>query len=88
MKEKGPVFTTMFNPLGTVMVAFSAYFIIGEKLYTGSILGGAIVIIGLYLLLWGKEKDQAFIKTREQDVLPINDNVDTRNPAERNIAVP
>ena len=31
-----------------------------------SLLGGVIVIIGLYLLLWGKERDQPYIKTQEQ----------------------
>ncbi|KAF8394292.1 hypothetical protein HHK36_020498 [Tetracentron sinense] len=57
-EEKGPVFVTMFNPLSTIMVAVLAYFVLGEKLYMGSILGGVIVIIGLYILLWGKEGDQ------------------------------
>ncbi|XVE72959.1 hypothetical protein DITRI_Ditri11bG0079500 [Diplodiscus trichospermus] len=66
MNVKGPVFAAMFNPLQTVMVAVLAYFVFGEKLYTGSLLGGVIVIIGLYLLLWGKERDQAYIKTQEQ----------------------
>ncbi|XWS31444.1 hypothetical protein CRYUN_Cryun23aG0076400 [Craigia yunnanensis] len=66
MKQKGPVFVSMFAPLATVMVAVLAYFILGEKLYVGSILGGVIVIIGLYLLLWGKERDQAYIKAQEQ----------------------
>ncbi|XP_020248867.1 WAT1-related protein At1g44800-like isoform X2 [Asparagus officinalis] len=56
-KEKGPVFVTMFNPVATILVAVLAYVIFGEKLYTGSITGGVIVIIGLYLVLWGKEKD-------------------------------
>ncbi|XVF28625.1 hypothetical protein REPUB_Repub15cG0046300 [Reevesia pubescens] len=57
-EAKGPVFVTMFNPLITILVALLAYFVLGEKLYTGSILGGLIVIIGLYLLLWGKDRDQ------------------------------
>ncbi|OAY62722.1 WAT1-related protein [Ananas comosus] len=57
-KEKGPVFVTMFNPLSTVMVAMLAYFIFGEKLHTGSIIGGIIVVGGLYTLLWGKDRDQ------------------------------
>ncbi|RWR72298.1 Drug/metabolite transporter [Cinnamomum micranthum f. kanehirae] len=65
-EEKGPVFVTMFNPLGTLFVAFLAYFVFGERLYTGSILGGAIVIMGLYLVLWGKEGDNADpIKSKE-----------------------
>ncbi|XP_044498252.1 WAT1-related protein At5g07050-like [Mangifera indica] len=57
-EERGPVFVTMFNPLCTVLVATLAYFVFGEKLYTGSILGATIVIFGLYLLLWGKEGDK------------------------------
>ncbi|CAL9780748.1 unnamed protein product, partial [Musa acuminata subsp. burmannicoides] len=57
-KEKGPVFVTMFNPLGTIMVAVLAYFAFGEKLFLGSIIGGIVVAIGLYLVLWGKERDQ------------------------------
>ncbi|OMO55142.1 Drug/metabolite transporter [Corchorus olitorius] len=66
MKDKGPVFAAMFNPLQTVIVVILAYFVLGEKLYTGSILGGAIVIIGLYLLLWGKERDRSYIQSQEQ----------------------
>lgn len=57
-EEKGPVFVTMFNPLSTILVAILAYFVLGEKLYMGSVLGAVIVIIGLYMLLWGKEGDQ------------------------------
>ena len=34
--------------------------------YIISILGGVTVIIGLYLLLWGKEKDQSYNKSQEQ----------------------
>ncbi|OMP09334.1 Drug/metabolite transporter [Corchorus olitorius] len=59
MKKKGPVFVAIFNPLQTVMVVFIAYSFLGEKLYTGSIVGGVIVIIGLYVFLWGKEIDQS-----------------------------
>ncbi|KAH1101118.1 hypothetical protein GLYMA_13G122000v4 [Glycine max] len=56
-EQKGPVFVSMFNPLGTILVAILAYFVFGEQLHTGSLLGVVIVIIGLYLLLWGKESD-------------------------------
>ncbi|KAL6194800.1 PREDICTED: WAT1-related protein At4g08300-like [Fragaria vesca subsp. vesca] len=60
-EEKGPVFVTMFNPVSTILVAILAYFVLGERLYIGSILGAAIVIVGLYLLLWGKEGDEVYI---------------------------
>ncbi|CAJ2673454.1 unnamed protein product [Trifolium pratense] len=56
-EKKGPVFVTLFNPLSTIFVAILAYTVLGEKLYLGSIIGAFIVIMGLYLLLWGKECD-------------------------------
>ncbi|KXG40121.1 hypothetical protein SORBI_3001G494700 [Sorghum bicolor] len=57
-QRKGPVFVTMFDPLAAIMAAMLAYFMFGENLYIGSIIGGAVVILGLYMLLWGKGKDQ------------------------------
>ncbi|XP_022722946.1 WAT1-related protein At4g08300-like [Durio zibethinus] len=72
-EEKGPVFVTMFNPLSTVMVAVLSYFVLGEKLYTGSILGGVIGIVGLYLLLWGKDRDQEAPIGREKQSYLAND---------------
>ncbi|XP_020222898.1 WAT1-related protein At5g07050 isoform X1 [Cajanus cajan] len=66
-EKKGPVFVTMFNPLSTILVAILAYFVLGEKLYLGSIIGTFVVIIGLYLLLWGKESDQKVcMKTKDK----------------------
>ncbi|KAE8814165.1 Auxin-induced protein 5NG4 [Hordeum vulgare] len=59
-EKKGPVFVTMFNPVSTIMVSILAYFIFGESLYVGSIIGGVVVILGLYMLLWGKDKDQEY----------------------------
>ncbi|KAG9441109.1 hypothetical protein H6P81_016963 [Aristolochia fimbriata] len=57
-EQKGPVFVTMFNPVTTIVVVFLAYFVFGEKLYLGSIIGSLVVIIGLYLVLWGKNENQ------------------------------
>uniref|UniRef100_A0A0E0K8U2 WAT1-related protein n=1 Tax=Oryza punctata TaxID=4537 RepID=A0A0E0K8U2_ORYPU len=66
-EKKGPVFVTMFNPLSTIMVAILAYFMFGENLYVGSIIGGVVVILGLYMLLWGKDKDQEYNTNKEQE---------------------
>ncbi|XP_040367461.1 WAT1-related protein At2g39510 [Rosa chinensis] len=59
VKEKGPVFYSAFNPLATVMVAILGSFVLAEQLYLGSVIGAAVIIIGLYLILWGKAKDQS-----------------------------
>ncbi|WMV32933.1 hypothetical protein MTR67_026318 [Solanum verrucosum] len=63
MKEKGPVFVTAFNPLNMVIVAILGSFILSEELNLGRVLGGAIIIIGLYLVIWGKSKDQQSSKS-------------------------
>ncbi|XP_057771333.1 WAT1-related protein At4g08300-like [Salvia miltiorrhiza] len=71
MEVKGPVFVTLFNPLSTLLVAALSYFVLGEKLYIGSIIGGVVVVIGLYLLLWGKQHDESQRKEAEDSKAPI-----------------
>ncbi|KAK4488279.1 hypothetical protein RD792_004026 [Penstemon davidsonii] len=58
MKEKGPVFVTAFNPLSMIIVAVMSSFIFAEQLDVGKITGGVVIVIGLYLVIWGKSKDQ------------------------------
>ncbi|CAA3026442.1 WAT1-related At2g39510-like [Olea europaea subsp. europaea] len=60
MKKKGPVFVTSFNPLTMVIVAVMGSFIFAEELDLGKVAGAIIIVIGLYLVLWGKseKKDQ------------------------------
>ncbi|XP_009798285.1 WAT1-related protein At2g39510-like [Nicotiana sylvestris] len=67
MKDKGPVFVTAFNPLNMVLVAILGSFILSEQLNLGRVLGGAIIVIGLYLVIWGKSKDQILSKSSSTD---------------------
>lgn len=55
--KRGPVFTAAFIPIVQIMVAIIDFFFLHEQLYLGSVLGSALMIFGLYLLLWGKKKD-------------------------------
>ncbi|GFP85486.1 wat1-related protein at4g30420 [Phtheirospermum japonicum] len=55
--RRGPLFSAMFNPLCTVIVTLLACTFLHEELYTGSVMGGLAVIVGLYVVLWGKAKD-------------------------------
>ncbi|XP_060186654.1 WAT1-related protein At2g39510-like [Lycium barbarum] len=57
MEAKGPVFVTAFNPLNMVIVATLGSFILSEQLNLGRVLGAAIIVIGLYLVIWGTSKD-------------------------------
>ncbi|KAK8483139.1 hypothetical protein V6N11_004315 [Hibiscus sabdariffa] len=58
MKTRGPVFVTAFNPLSMVIVAILSSFILSEMLYLGRVLGAVVIVAGLYMVLWGKSKDQ------------------------------
>eukprot|EP00257_Ricinus_communis_P009481 XP_002528209.2 WAT1-related protein At4g30420 [Ricinus communis] len=57
ISQRGPLFTAMFNPLGTVIVTVCAAMFLHEEIYMGSLIGAVGVIIGLYVVLWSKAKD-------------------------------
>ncbi|GMN57265.1 hypothetical protein TIFTF001_026377 [Ficus carica] len=77
-KEKGPVFYSAFNPLTTIIVAILASIIIAEQMYLGRVIGAVIIIGGLYLVLWGKSKDEGRSPPNSQ-VEPINDDTIDEN---------
>ncbi|KAG6765320.1 hypothetical protein POTOM_029351 [Populus tomentosa] len=58
MKRKGPVFVTAFSPLSMVIVAILGSFLLKEILCVGRVIGAVVIVTGLYLVLWGKSKDQ------------------------------
>ncbi|WVZ52893.1 hypothetical protein U9M48_003897, partial [Paspalum notatum var. saurae] len=55
--KRGPAYPPMFIPLITVFTAVLGSIFLGEAITVGSILGGATVITGLYVFLWGKSKE-------------------------------
>ncbi|XP_062081095.1 WAT1-related protein At4g28040-like [Humulus lupulus] len=65
VSQKGPVFSAIFNPLSTVITTIIATSFLHEELYIGSLIGGFAVIIGLYVVLWGKAKDLKEAKLQE-----------------------
>ncbi|WRX12591.1 EamA domain - like 10 [Theobroma cacao] len=58
IQAKGPVFFAAFNPLTMVIVAIMSSFIFSEIMYLGRVIGVIVIVVGLYLVLWGKSKDQ------------------------------
>ncbi|XP_065868492.1 WAT1-related protein At5g07050-like isoform X3 [Euphorbia lathyris] len=58
VRKKGPVFSTSFRPLSTLLVAILGLLLLGEALRLGEILGAALIITGLYAILWGKEAEK------------------------------
>ncbi|KDP38761.1 hypothetical protein JCGZ_04114 [Jatropha curcas] len=67
ISQRGPLFSAMFNPLCTVIVFLLAALFLHEEIYIGSFIGAVGVIIGLYVVLWGKAKDLIEDPPQEKD---------------------
>ncbi|KAF8667106.1 hypothetical protein HU200_053290 [Digitaria exilis] len=59
---KGPVFLAMWNPLYLLLVLFCSS-LLGETVRLGSVLGGILLVGGLYSVLWGKRKEETRLVT-------------------------
>ncbi|KAL8129712.1 hypothetical protein V2J09_018867 [Rumex salicifolius] len=57
ISSRGPLYSAMFNPLCTVIVTVLAAIFMHEHIFIGSLMGSAAVIVGLYVVLWGKSKE-------------------------------
>lgn len=57
ISRRGPLFSALFNPLCTVITTVLASIFLHEEIYVGNILGSVAVIIGLYVVLWGKAQE-------------------------------
>ncbi|KAL2478921.1 nodulin MtN21 /EamA-like transporter family protein [Forsythia ovata] len=58
IQKGGPVFVASFQPVQTVLVASMAFVILGDQLYSGGVIGAALIMVGLYLVLWGKTEER------------------------------
>ncbi|KAJ8754859.1 hypothetical protein K2173_015371 [Erythroxylum novogranatense] len=78
VKRKGPVFVSVFNPLMLILVTMAGIFLLNEKLYLGSILGAVVIILGLYVVLWGKSREKKKMNgsLRRETLLINGDNMD------------
>ncbi|WOL02324.1 WAT1-related protein [Canna indica] len=58
IRKKGPVYASAFNPLILVFVALLGSLLLSEKLYLGTLLGAVLIVIGMYIVLWGKGREE------------------------------
>ncbi|KAL6508249.1 hypothetical protein OROHE_021791 [Orobanche hederae] len=59
--EKGPTYPSMFNPLALILIAIVEALFLGEEITVGSLVGMALIIVGLYSFLWGKHHDNKLV---------------------------
>ncbi|KAL7114708.1 hypothetical protein ACP275_04G139000 [Erythranthe tilingii] len=60
IQKGGPVFVASFQPVQTVLVTGMAFVILGDQIYSGGVIGAVLIIIGLYLVLWGKTAETRY----------------------------
>ncbi|KAL5698219.1 hypothetical protein ACHQM5_029286 [Ranunculus cassubicifolius] len=57
IQKRGPLYVSMFSPLMLVMVAVASWALLDEKIYEGTAIGSGLIVVGLYAVLWGKDKE-------------------------------
>eukprot|EP01018_Ginkgo_biloba_P014090 Gb_29218 [translate_table: standard] len=61
----GPVFVAVYQPVQTIAVAVMASIILGEQ-----IIGAILIIVGLYLVLWGKNEEKRVELLAKTSIIP------------------
>ncbi|KAJ3702031.1 hypothetical protein LUZ61_005736 [Rhynchospora tenuis] len=57
VEKKGPVFSAIWQPLSLLITLTCSSFFLGENIKLGSVLGGLLMVGGLYSVLWGKQRE-------------------------------
>ncbi|KAJ8773645.1 hypothetical protein K2173_005891 [Erythroxylum novogranatense] len=58
VSKTGPVYVTMFKPLGLIFAIVMDSIFLGDSVSLGSLLGAIIIVSGFYAVMWGKAKEE------------------------------
>ncbi|KAJ9172071.1 hypothetical protein P3X46_015358 [Hevea brasiliensis] len=64
--KKGPVYTSMFKPIGMVIAVFMGVSFLGDTLHLGSVIGAVIIALGFYAVVWGKSQEERTVEDKEK----------------------
>ncbi|KAM0003406.1 putative EamA domain-containing protein [Helianthus debilis subsp. tardiflorus] len=70
IQKGGPVFVALYQPVQTLVVALMASVALGEEFYLGGIIGAIFIIIGLYMVLWGKNEERKYLLQKNPPLPP------------------
>ncbi|KAI3981853.1 hypothetical protein MKX01_017270 [Papaver californicum] len=73
VKVRGPLFASVFSPVGLVLVALTGSVLLNEKLHLGCVISGVLIAIGLYFVLWGKAREMR----RMSRLMPLTNPTDS-----------
>ncbi|KAM7512427.1 hypothetical protein LguiB_011302 [Lonicera macranthoides] len=66
LRIKGPLYIALFKPLSIVIAVVMGVIFLGDTLHLGSIIGGAIISIGFYGVIWGKAKEEKGVESNSE----------------------
>ncbi|CAA7400281.1 unnamed protein product [Spirodela intermedia] len=58
IEKRGPVFLAVFTPMALLITVFVEWLVLGQLVDLGSVLGGLLMVGGLYSVLWGKLREE------------------------------
>ncbi|XP_078176542.1 WAT1-related protein At5g64700-like [Carex rostrata] len=80
IQMKGPVFLAMSMPLTLIFTMMLSSIILGEEISLGSVIGGILMVGGLYNVLWGKRIEETVEKdTIEEENLDKEANLEEKD---------
>ncbi|XP_047318876.1 WAT1-related protein At1g68170-like [Impatiens glandulifera] len=79
VQMRGPLFVSVFNPLMLVLVAVVGSLFLEEQLHVGSIIGAVVIVLGLYIVLWGKGQEMK----RQTEPAPLKRSKESNNAEEQ-----
>ncbi|GKV22831.1 hypothetical protein SLEP1_g32653 [Rubroshorea leprosula] len=67
ISKAGPLYVSMFKPLGIIFAVVMGVLFLGDALCVGSMVGAIIIVTGFYAVMWGKANEEE--KSREESGL-------------------
>eukprot|EP00249_Psilotum_nudum_P017112 c26166_g9_i1 orf=633-1751(-) len=58
VQKGGAVLVAVYQPVQTIIVAILTFLFLREDFYLGSLVGGLLIIAGLYLVSWGQREER------------------------------
>ncbi|KAL4180688.1 hypothetical protein AMTRI_Chr12g233890 [Amborella trichopoda] len=88
--KRGPIFAVAFCPLSSVITAILEPIFLHVDLYIGSAVGIIVIVVGLYVVLWGKAQDTKgstkLLPTQKGD--EVFSNTEGRERQEKEVKMP
>ncbi|KAJ4867764.1 WAT1-related protein [Raphanus sativus] len=66
VRYKGPLYLAIFKPLSILIAVVMSAIFLGDSLYLGCLIGGVLITLGFYAVMWGKANED---KTRLMSLL-------------------